>query len=85
MIDNKFLIFPCYLQTITCTDHPSEKITLYCDGCQKPVCVKCKFSEKHAKHKVAVIERKYAIVKVRKKHFHESIYDLKQGKNKVSQ
>ncbi|XP_072036343.1 E3 ubiquitin-protein ligase TRIM36-like isoform X2 [Amphiura filiformis] len=50
-------------KTITCTEHPEEKITLYCDGCQKPVCVKCKFSGVHANHKVAVIERKYAIVK----------------------
>ncbi|XP_022104238.1 E3 ubiquitin-protein ligase Trim36-like [Acanthaster planci] len=50
-------------KTITCTEHTHEKVTMYCDGCQKPVCHRCKFSGEHAKHKLSVIERKYAVVK----------------------
>ncbi|XP_071805054.1 E3 ubiquitin-protein ligase TRIM36-like [Asterias amurensis] len=50
-------------KTITCTEHPTERVTMYCDGCQKPVCHRCKFSGTHAKHKMSIIERKYTIVK----------------------
>ncbi|XP_038074980.1 E3 ubiquitin-protein ligase Trim36-like [Patiria miniata] len=50
-------------KTITCTEHTHERVTMYCDGCQKPVCHRCKFSGAHAKHKLSIIERKYAVVK----------------------
>ncbi|XP_041479512.1 E3 ubiquitin-protein ligase Trim36-like isoform X2 [Lytechinus variegatus] len=50
-------------KTLMCNDHHGEKITMYCEGCHKPICHRCKFSGSHADHKVSIIERKYAAMK----------------------
>ncbi|XP_030842440.1 E3 ubiquitin-protein ligase Trim36 isoform X2 [Strongylocentrotus purpuratus] len=50
-------------KTLMCNDHHGEKITMYCEGCHKPICHRCKFSGAHADHKVSIIERKYASMK----------------------
>ncbi|PIK43649.1 putative E3 ubiquitin-protein ligase Trim36 [Apostichopus japonicus] len=50
-------------KTLMCTDHPDEKVTMYCEGCKKPICRICKFTGNHKQHKVSVIERKYTVQK----------------------
>ncbi|XP_071945474.1 E3 ubiquitin-protein ligase TRIM36-like [Antedon mediterranea] len=50
-------------KTITCPEHPDERVTMYCEGCQKPICHMCKFSGVHANHKVSGMERKYNVMK----------------------
>ncbi|KAJ8021748.1 E3 ubiquitin-protein ligase TRIM36 [Holothuria leucospilota] len=66
-------------KALMCTDHPDEKVTMYCEGCKKPICHLCKFTGNHTQHKISVIERKYSVLREKLEHILSAIQERQEA------
>ncbi|XP_071511040.1 E3 ubiquitin-protein ligase Trim36-like [Diadema antillarum] len=68
-------------KTLMCNEHHGEKITMYCEGCHKPICHRCKYNGAHAEHKVSIIEKKYTALKEK---MEQAIGAIQSRRHKIS-